>query len=386
MIKSVIGLTGSFGSGCTTQVVPLLESRSYRCISLSKLLRAEYAKANPEITDPSRQQLQAFGDSLREENGCGYLAQQAVAAMREAPGQGKWVIDSIRNPEEADFIKSECLEFYLFAVFAEYQTRWRRVMSRYDNDERAFKADDERDAGERFRHGQRVTDCYILADAMVNNNVDFQKSGDAQEELEAKINRLVGLVEHTKPFIPTEAEALMAVTFANSLRSSCMKRKVGAVIVDDSGHVFSSGYNEVPKDDHPCKYYGKCYRERLSDDLGEEIGEIIDGEKLKEIREVFRKRFKNLDYCKALHAEESAILNVARFGSSTALRGGTLYVTTYPCNLCANKIVQVGLSRVLYLEPYPMPEAKEILQHGRVQEVSFEGVSFNGYFRFKREV
>ena len=44
-----------------------------------------------------------------------------------------------------------------------------------------------------------------------------------------------------------------------------------------------------------------------------------------------------LDYCRALHAEENAILNVARFGSSIALRGAVLYTTTYPCNLCANK-------------------------------------------------
>lgn len=60
---------------------------------------------------------------------------------------------------------------------------------------------------------------------------------------------------------------------------------------------------------------------------------------------MFKKRFKILDYCRALHAEENAILNVTRTGSSSELKEATLYTSTYPCNLCANKITQVGIKR-----------------------------------------
>ena len=89
-----------------------------------------------------------------------------------------------------------------------------------------------------------------------------------------------------------------------------------------------------------------------------------------------------LDYCRALHAEENAIRNVARFGSSIALRGAVLYTTTYPCNLCANKCASRDFKEVVYLEPYPMKEAKTILDSQRIEQKSFEGITFNGYFRF----
>ena len=96
---------------------------------------------------------------------------------------------------------------------------------------------------------------------------------------------------------------------------------------------------------------------------------------------MFKKRFKILDYCRALHAEENAILNVTRTGSSSELKEATLYTSTYPCNLCANKITQVGIKKVVYFEPYPMKEAKDILSDGNVKQEPFEGVTFNAYFR-----
>jgi len=45
------------------------------------------------------------------------------------------------------------------------------------------------------------------------------------------------------------------------------------------------------------------------------------------------------------------LMSSARNGIST--RGATLYTTTYPCHNCAKHIVASGVSRVLYIEPYP---------------------------------
>lgn len=78
---------------------------------------------------------------------------------------------------------------------------------------------------------------------------------------------------------------------------------------------------------------------------------------------------------------ENAILNVTRTGSSSELKEATLYTSTYPCNLCANKITQVGIKKVVYFEPHPMKEAKDILTDGNVKQEPFEGVTFNAYFR-----
>ena len=43
--------------------------------------------------------------------------------------------------------------------------------------------------------------------------------------------------------------------------------------------------------------------------------------------------------------------------------------------------MKVGITKIVYAEPYPMIEAKKILKQEGVEQISFEGVSFNGYFR-----
>ena len=167
------------------------------------------------------------------------------------------------------------------------------------------------------------------------------------------------------------------------MRSSCLKRKVGAVIVDDLGNVFSSGYNEVPCTQKSCiQEYGRCYRDQLKAEFRDKLGALsLDENEQDQVYKSFKESFKILDYCRALHAEENAILNVARIGASAVLSGSTLYTTTYPCNLCANKIAQVGISSIVYFEPYPMLEAKKILENQKVCQTPFEGVTYNGYFR-----
>lgn len=79
-------------------------------------------------------------------------------------------------------------------------------------------------------------------------------------------------------------------------------------------------------------------------------------------------------------------MNVARIGASAALPSATLFTSTYPCNLCANKIAQVGIKHIVYFEPYPMEEAKKILADKGVEQEPFEGVTYNGYFRLMEVV
>lgn len=59
----------------------------------------------------------------------------------------------------------------------------------------------------------------------------------------------------------------------------------------------------------------------------------------------------------------------------------TLYTTTFPCNLCANKIAMLGIKEVVYAEPYPMREAIEVLEAREVTITRFEGVKSQAYFR-----
>ncbi len=389
MSKIIIGFVGSFGSGCSFLSERYIVQNGYKYISLSEILREEYR--NPSIFEedkrdskPTREMLQEFGDKLRKEKGLTHLAQKALEIIQADESTPKWVIDSFRHPAEIDFFRTTFPEFYLFSIYADYETRWLRVKQKYKDNQGAFNEDDKRDQDEPFDYGQKVRDCFLKADIALSNNIPILDGNAVDQSMTARFQNYLLLIEKKLQFVPSEAEALMVIAYANSIRSSCKKRKVGSVLVDLFGQVFSTGFNEVPKDSDPCeKAYGKCYRDYLRGQLSEEIcSKIKDQLICKEVNALIKSKYKNLDYCRSLHAEEQAILSVARTGGSLALRGSHLYSTTYPCNLCANKIAQVGITQVIYLEPYPMEEAKKILSKNKVETIPFEGVLFNGYFRF----
>lgn len=378
--KIIIGMTGPFGSGCSYIAKEILEKKGYKYISLSQILKESLGTS----MSATRSELQDFGNELRKKQGADILARNAYELISKSNHE-KWVIDSIRNTHEITFLREAIGTFYVIAAWADQDVRWKRVESKYKQNRVAFEADDTRDSRENFETGQQVTLCYQMADLILLNNKDI-KSPEAEDfkELEKKVQRFIEITEKNSSFIPAEMETLMAMAYANSVRSSCSQRKVGALIIDNFGNVFSSGFNEVPASERSCKKeYGMCYRKYLRKNFFNELTEIIaDSETKEKVAAVVKNHFKALDYCRALHAEENAIINMARLGGAKNLNETTLYTTTYPCNLCANKIAQVGIRRLVYFEPYPQKEAKEILQAHKVSQVPFEGISYNGYFRF----
>jgi len=89
-----------------------------------------------------------------------------------------------------------------------------------------------------------------------------------------------------------------------------------------------------------------------------------------------------LDVCRAVHAEEAAILQAAKLGS-TSLNRTSIYTTTFPCLLCAKSIINSGIKRVIFHEPYPMKESYEMLE-SRVTLKKFEGVNAWAFDRLYR--
>ena len=66
-----------------------------------------------------------------------------------------------------------------------------------------------------------------------------------------------------------------------------------------------------------------------------------------------------IEFSRSVHAEMEAIISAAR-DSKGSLRGATMYVTTFPCHSCARHIVAAGITRVVYIEPYPKSLAKDL--------------------------
>lgn len=92
---------------------------------------------------------------------------------------------------------------------------------------------------------------------------------------------------------------------------------------------------------------------------------------------------KLLDLCRAVHAEEAAILQAVKLGSSS-LNGAELYTTTFPCLLCCKSIINAGIKKIVYREPYPMEESIKMLRNGVIALEKYEGVNawaFDKMFR-----
>lgn len=271
--------------------------------------------------------------------------------------------------------------FYLIGIFANTEIRWKRSEAQYNSMREKFDTDEVRDRrDEDIEHGQQVDICFKQADIVLRNEDSILDNNRRDKHMGKVIDNTVALIEDSASRPPTIDEALMVMAYANSKRSSCYGRQVGALLVDDLGNIFSSGFNEVPWGEQKCsEEYGKCYRKLAMDAVQDKLTGLSD-EQRAQVRAMVSE-FRLLDQCRALHAEEHAILNAARLGSSLAFKGAKLYTTTYPCNLCANKIVSVGIREVEYFEAYPGAEAERTLTDAGVSQKAFEGVTYNGYFR-----
>jgi len=345
--KFIIGMTGAFGSGCSYIAKEFIVPEGFKYISLSNYLKKLYAEEKG-VDNPDRRILQDYGNKIRSTRGREILAQMAIDEIEADSNQNFFVVDSFRNPGEVEMFRKKYPDFYLMGIFADYNVRWERIKHKYNNNNAEFDKDEKRDQGKgEDENGQRVEDCFLNADVVISNNETIIKNNSAYKLMKEKVIKYLNLFRNPGRELPNDDEAVMAMAYANGLRSHCLKRKVGAVIVDQFGNSFSAGYNEVPIGESPCKEkYGRCYRDYEREKICNNLKQYINNpEHIKEIIS----NFKILDLCKSLHAEENAIINIARFGSSSALFGATLYTTTYPCNLCANKIAQVGIKKLYIL-------------------------------------
>lgn len=144
---------------------------------------------------------------------------------------------------------------------------------------------------------------------------------------------------------PSWDEYFMEITRLVSSRSTCLRRKVGAVIVKDK-RILTTGYNGAPRGLAHCLEVG-CLRKK---------GGIPSGEKQ--------------ELCRGLHAEQNAIVQAALYGIS--IKGGILYCTAQPCVTCAKMIINSGIVKVIYREEYPDPLARKLLQEAKVEEIRYE--------------
>lgn len=258
--RILIGLTGSFASGCSELRKTLKERYDFDSFKLSGEVREE---AKRRGLDPDKREvLQALGNALREKHGNNYLAIKAMEKV-DATDAEKIVLHGIRNIGEINELRKRP-NFYLVAVDSSEDTRWERVKEFYDNNRKLFENHDRTDKNQGIPHGQQVQKCVENADILFLNNDQYPNEIKMRDELEERFNNYIGLITGEKPRNPSIIETMMTAASSLSLQSHCIKRKVGAVLCDNSGYVVSAGYNEVPMGQKDClEAFGLCYRDSV---------------------------------------------------------------------------------------------------------------------------
>src|SRR5574344_500924 len=130
-------------------------------------------------------------------------------------------------------------------------------------------------------------------------------------------------------------EYFLNITYLVAERSTCCRRKVGAVAVKNK-RILATGYNGAPAGVPHCLDVG-CLRAQMGVPSGQRH-----------------------EICRGLHAEQNVIIQAALHGVSIA--GADLYCTTRPCLLCAKMLINCGIAHIYYVEDYPDELADTMLR------------------------
>ena len=138
---------------------------------------------------------------------------------------------------------------------------------------------------------------------------------------------------------PNWDEYFMRMAELAAERSTCIRRKVGAVLVKDR-RVLATGYNGAPKNLPHCEETG-CLREQLNVPSGQRH-----------------------EICRGVHAEQNLIAQAAVYGVKT--KGATVYCTDQPCIICAKLLINAGIKKIYYKTPYNDEFTEKILDQSSI--------------------
>lgn len=148
------------------------------------------------------------------------------------------------------------------------------------------------------------------------------------------------IIRKLKEVRPSWEEYLIQIAQLVGTRSTCLRRKVGAILVKDK-RILSTGYNGAPAKLAHCAETG-CLRVKLK---------IPSGERQ--------------EICRGVHAEQNAIIQASLYGIS--IKGAVLYSTHQPCVTCAKMLINTGVKKIIFQGEYPDRLARKMLEEGKIE-------------------
>lgn len=337
------------------------------------------------------------------------IINQLIKVIRSRQPQGAFItIDAIRNPFEAIYFHQRYSGFYLVSINTPNQERLEHLRRTHKFSEPQIKALDDKEyprklAGKDIFISQNIQKCIELSDIHINNPDRKQFNNN---ELKSQLLWYVSLILHPGLVPPTSIERCMQLAYSAKLNSGCISRQVGAVVTDLNYSVKAVGWNSSPQGQTPCIL-------RNADELlaggPESVYSVYEREDA-EFHQVLESTYqgisrknkldgRNLSYCfkdlqnevdgeknqvhtRSLHAEENAFLQITKYGGEP-LKGGILFSTASPCELCSKKAYQLGINTVVYIDPYPGISKEHILESGTniPSLILFRGAIGSAYHR-----
>ena len=352
------------------------------------------------------------------------------------------VIDSLRNSLEATYLKERYNAFYLIAVhcddgrsmFLKKKVKSivnvsgkqvngelkERINCIYDRVKNLTDIEVDNDD---FEHGDfcspNVGQCISDAEIHIVNTLRPDLEYPEFHSMSEQWLKYASLILHPGLITPSSEERCMVVAYTAKFNSGCLSRQVGAVITNHDHSIRTIGWNDVPYGQVPCalreiddhsrnteetrSYYTYMYSafERNS-------GLLYRGksflDKIKYDYEETKTSLKNLkglpySYCfkslhnryegkenqvhtRSLHAEENAMLQMVKYGGQP-LKNGIICVTASPCELCCKKLYQIGVRKIVFIDPYPGISRQNIIGNGfkRPALKLFQGAYGPTYFK-----
>ncbi|MDP1844214.1 MAG: hypothetical protein Q8K64_12395 [Sediminibacterium sp.] len=314
------------------------------------------------------------------------------------------VIDSLRNPMEIMFFKQRFSAFYLLSVNRDNEIRDQKIFEKYSEEiediQKLLKEEYEGAKGSEF-YKQYVKDCIQKADIHITYrsleettelNKSITEAGDNTSPYfswEMQLLKYVSLIRQPGLVTPSPEERCMQMAYTAKYNSGCISRQVGATVTDEFYSIKAVGWNNTPEGQVPCSL-------RNTEDLlneGIDVEAFTPYERDKDFKKVVEENYKtqiqankdglcgrNVCFCfkslknsisegknqvhtRSLHAEESAFLQIAKYGG-VGIKNGKLFTTASPCELCSKKAYQLGIKVIYYIDPYPGISQKQILDAG----------------------
>jgi len=415
-----VGLVGPIGVDLDAVAEELNVALSYLSYSVRTVRITDVLQQLPSVrnlpgispvvagsADVRIHELMSMGNKLCELTGLeDAMARLGVIGVQTERDQGDvhprkaYVIRQLKRPAEVHSLRRLYGEnFVLIAAYSNKESRnakLRRIIANSENnmdfDQYESRATSlmTRDEGEDIKHGQKLRDTFWRADLFVDPS--------ERSVLAKSIKRFVELLFGIAISTPTRDEAAMFVSWGASMRSASMARQVGATLYEETGSIVATGTNEVPRAFGGVYWEGDDPDGRDHHDSGQDQSDVSRGimvaQLLDELKEagwlsgtVSGRSSQDLahealgpdgvlrgtraagiiEYVRAVHAEQCAIVDAARRGVATNQL--LMAVTTFPCHECARIIVAAGIKEVCYVEPYVKSLAKQM--YG--DSISFEG-------------